>query len=118
MTRELIAQGSNSCEDYEWNNICHRIEKLMDQLDNLTGRWHCELTGFGWRGTSGHKTFEGTTGQDLLFAILPHTDCSFKVYFDKAKGEIVIDNAHHDKPMGGEIYTITVVKPEDEEEDE
>jgi hypothetical protein len=53
-----------------------------------------------------------------LFAILPKTDCSFKVYFDKAKEEIAIDNAHHDKPCGGEWYIITVAKPEDEEEEE
>ena len=117
MTRELITSGSNSCEDYEWKNVCLEIEMLMDQLDNQSGRWHCELTGFGWRGTSRYRTFEGTTGEDLLFAILPKTDCSFKIYFDKAKRQIVVDNAHHDKPMGGEIYIITVAKDEEEQDD-
>ena len=116
MTREFVTFGSSSCEDYEWEDVCLEIEALMDQLDNQSGRWHCKLTGFGWRGTSGNKTFEGTTGRDLLLSILPNTDCSFKVYFDKAKGEIAIDNAHHDKPMGGEWYIITVADIEKEEE--
>jgi hypothetical protein len=30
MTRELIAEGSNSCEDYEWEDICLEIETLME----------------------------------------------------------------------------------------
>ena len=73
---------------------------------NPDGDWHVEVDNFGWRNMSGHKTFAAETGKALLSAVLPDTDCQFKVYEYKNTGGLKIQNWHHDSPWGNEIYRI------------
>ena len=99
--------GSNSCEDYEWEDLCEDLTELMSTY-KPTGLWNGTVSGFGWRGVDGEGTIKATNGRELLLGVLPNTECSFKVY--KERGGIMIDNAHHDKPCGGEIYRLKVAR--------
>lgn len=101
--RSLIVDGSNSCEDWEWDDLCMEISTAMH--DNKY--WKGKMVNFGWRGVSGEKYFIADSGLKLLQEILPKTDCSFKVY-KKGKG-LAINNAHHDSPMWREWYYIMPV---------
>lgn len=106
---DLIVEGSNSCEDFEWEDLLGEITAYIKKV-NPGGRWKAEVKNFGWRGLDGKKEeFEAKTGGDLLSAVLPNCECSFKIY-KHGKSGLAIDNAHHDKPMGGELYKIVAVK--------
>ena len=109
---KVYLEGSNVCEDYEWEDLCDDMTNLMNRI-NPGGDWHCDLSNFGWRGTSGHKDFGANTGGDLFSEILPNTECYFRVY-DRGD-EIHIENFHHDRPMGGEWYVLTPQSESDEE---
>jgi len=90
---------------WQWEAEDHfeRVTSLMRDLHESTD-WYAEVRNFGWRNQSGHKTFRAETGPEFLQAILPQTDCTYKVYF---RGDhIAINNAHHDSPTWNEWYTI------------
>jgi hypothetical protein len=75
---------------------------MLDTLSELMGattRWYCRAENLGWRNTGGEKTFTADNGEELLRAILPKTDCTFKVW-RKGDGGLSINNFHHDSPTG------------------
>jgi len=96
-------------EDYdlyalEWEYLLDHLTDLMKER-NPDGNWHAEMSNFGWRGTNGHKLFFAETGEELLRAILPKTDCQFKIFDYRATG-LALQNYHHDAPTGKEWYHI------------
>lgn len=100
-----VLEGSNTCEDWEWEDLCNDLTELMKAV-NPAGLWRGRVEGFGWRSVDGQRgEFAASCGSELLLAILPNTDCNFKIYKWGRKG-FKIDNAHHDKPCGGEWYFI------------
>ena len=94
----------------EWSDLCDTLTELMEEMSCTN--WLAEVKNFGWRKLNGHLGFIAHTGQELLRAVLPDTDCTFKLY--KRDGEIAINNAHHDSPTWDEWYSI---KPAKEAED-
>ena len=115
----LVAEGfakdeeealESAFEDYdlyslEWEHLLDYLTYLIDQR-NPDGYWYAEMSGFGWRGLSGEKFFFAVTGQELLKAILPDTDCQFNI-FSYGDDGFAIQNFHHDAPTGNEYYHIT-----------
>ncbi len=99
----LVVEGSNSCDEYEWDDLCREI----DNFTQMRSYWKAEVVNFGWMKRTGHKYFIADNAQDLLGAVLPNTECSFKVY--KWKKGIAINNAHHDSPTWKEWYFISPV---------
>ncbi len=103
----------DSC-DYEdehdqqsgWDYLTDALTTFI-QAVHPDGDWHAEVENFGWQSRSGHKDFSAGDGETLLRELLPETECTFKVWFDKEEKKITIDNAHHDKPTGGEMYYVT-----------
>jgi hypothetical protein len=75
---------------------------------NKGGKWHCQVENFGWQSLNGYKDFQATRGQALLSAILPQTDCHFRIFVEgKGFGRYLkIQNFHHDSPTGKEWYTV------------
>ena len=43
---ELLLEGNNNCEDWEWEDLCDQLTEAMDKL-NPSGNWTAEMTGFG-----------------------------------------------------------------------
>lgn len=107
-TKEPNLEGSNySEEDFEWEDLTAELSGLMRECTKFRGAegyWHCEVESFGWQKLSGFKDFKADTGAKLLFAILPNTECHFKIY--KVGNTLRIQNFHHDSPMGAEWYTV------------
>ena len=100
-----IVEGSNSCEDFEWEDLCEELTHHM-RTRNPSLSWTARVEGFGWRSIDGTMdVFRAESGRDLLLKILPNTVCSFKIYKHGRYG-FKINNAHHDKPCGGEWYYI------------
>jgi len=99
--------GTNCCEDFEWEDLCEDITCLMQALGG-GDLWEATVSGFGWRSLDGRAEIKAKNGRELLLGILPNTECSFKVY--KGRYGFMIDNAHHDKPCGGEIYYVRRMK--------
>jgi hypothetical protein len=91
--------------EYYYSDMLDDLTILMQRINPDELEWHATVENFGWMHQSGVSDFNATTGEELLRKTLPKTDCSFKIYDDKTS--IRIDNAHHDKPCGGEIYVIT-----------
>ena len=106
--RNLLLEGSNSCEDFEWEDLTLALTEIMEER-NPSGLWKAEMKNFGWKGVNGEKTFTTNDGKEMLNKILPNTDCSFKIYKYGRNG-IAINNAHHDSPMWAEWYYITKAK--------
>lgn len=86
-------------------------EYLTEVMQDMTkrnyykDRWKATVNNFGWLKQNGFKTFKAENGKELLEAILPETDCTFKIFKDGRNG-IKIQNYHHDSPMGNEWYYI------------
>ena len=102
--REKAYEDSDAAT-WAWEAMTEDLTNLMDTINPGSSVWRVNMRGFGWLSQDDDGTITAESGEDLLHAILPNTDCSFKVY-KKGRG-IVINNAHHDKPMGGEMYYIT-----------
>ena len=98
--------------DGELLNICfdgfaeHLTEILRKK--NKDGFWRVTVSNFGWRNTNGEKAIRIDNAQELIRQILPDTDCTFKIY-NYSKG-LVIQNFHHDSPVGKEWYYLTPIK--------
>lgn len=104
---------SDACADSwlyesEWDYITEFLTEKMKEINPDDRNWYCEAAGMGWRKRNGHKTFHATTGQELLRAILPDTECTFQIYLkqNESDGEkyLYIVNSHHDAM--GEVYEI------------
>ena len=92
--------------DFEWENLTGELTDFMRLINPDGLEWHAEVKGFGWRGLDGEKGFKALTGEVFLSELLPNTENSFKIYFDEKERKITINNAHHDKPTGGEMYYV------------
>ena len=97
-------EGSNSCEEWEWEDLCDAITNFMYELSKEPSEWHATVENFGWRNLNGEKDFIAENGAKLLSGVLPNTECSFTITLEE--DHILINNAHHDKPTGGELYKI------------
>ena len=102
------AAFSMACEDTfyyqcEWEYLIEYLTELIAER-NPGGEWCCDMRSFGWRGVDGYKYFAASDGAELLAAVLPKCECTFKV-FDYGKG-FAIQNWHHDSPVGKEWYYI------------
>ena len=91
--------------EWEWECLTNDLTEVMTTCSE-DGHWHVDVNNFGWRNQSGHKDISVATGQQLLAAILPNTDCTFKIYRYGEDG-LALQNWHHDSPMGNEWYYIT-----------
>jgi hypothetical protein len=119
--RNLVASGECADEDaafeaacgdedlygMAWRDLCARLTDVM-RRKNPDGGWHAAVNNFGWRRLNGHKDFRADTGTKLLAALLPATECAFKVYH-YGRG-LAINNAHHDSPTWDEWYFVTPCK--------
>jgi len=111
------AMMDQDAHEWAWQDFCEDLTNLLYEVNPDRLPWAATVEGFGWRSQSGSlDPFSTMNGQELLWKILPNTECAFKVYHDEDENCIRIDNAHHDKPMGGEWYTIRPHKEDDEDE--
>lgn len=107
---EKDAGDDSDIYQWAWNDLTAEITQWMKKQG--TDRWVGGVTGFGWRGDEGSTEFRATKGEDLLQAVLPKTDNRFEVYLEP--DQIRIENWHHDRPTGGEWYTIKPAPTEEE----
>ena len=108
---KLVFKGTNSCDEHEWEEVTWNIAELMGTNQYFRVR----VSGFGWLAQDGHTVIEVQDEDNFLNQILPNTECSFKVY--KYGDGMAINNAHHDKPTGGEWYYIEPMTYEEYEEE-
>lgn len=92
--------------EWEWDYITEYLTEKMKEINPEDRKWYCEAAGLGWRRLNGHKTFQATTGEELLRAILPDTECTFQIYVEGEgdKQTLRIVNSHHDAM--GEVYEV------------
>lgn len=101
---KLVIDGSNSCEDWEWDDLIMELTGIMKTI-NPDNYWTAKVKNYGWIKKDGEKEiFFADTGKKLLQEILPDTECSFKIY--KYKNGLAINNAHHDSPCWTEWYYV------------
>ena len=65
-----------------------------------------EMNNFGWRELNGHKYVRVMSGRELIAAILPNCECTYRFFKVKHGGKLVMQNSHHDSPVGREFYII------------
>ncbi|MGW8178174.1 MAG: hypothetical protein ACWGQW_05310 [bacterium] len=99
-------------EMWAYEDLTSELTLFMKDI-NPDGQWRALVENFGWMNQNGHASITAHNGVDLLQGVLPRTQCTFKVWMDKEGKKITIDNAHHDKPTGGEMYYITPQENED-----
>lgn len=99
--------GDSDFYDMEYDSMVEYLTEYMHDL-NPDGYWKAEVSNFGWRSLNGHKHFKAETGSELLRAVLPDCDCTYKVFRVRARKWLAIQNSHHDSPCGREWY---VIKP-------
>lgn len=104
-------ETADACRDQDlyditWQDLCENLTSLMNRINPDHCEWHCTVRNFGWRRLNGYKDFKAEDGSALLQAVLPNTECTFKI-FDNGD-HIGLANSHHDAPTGGELYTIEI----------
>ena len=104
---KFIGKATNDCgDDSCWDELSFKMAYYMKDKS----LWNAKVENFGWDNLSGTKEgIKATCGGQILMAILPNTSCSFEVYRYGRYG-FAVNNAHHDKPTGGEWYYITPAK--------
>lgn len=95
---------TNECDEWGENDDYDMVNALIVELCGNT--MDVKVQNFGWRNTCGTST--GLSTENALAKILPNCECSFKIRVDGKR--LMIDNSHHDSPVGGEIYTITATE--------
>ena len=100
---KLILEGSNNCEDFEWEDLITELSSVIKKK-NPNGYWHVEVRNFGWRRINGNSYFHITDGHNLITSILPNTECNFKIH-NYGKG-LAMQNYHYDNPTGNEWHYI------------
>ena len=92
-------------EEYQGKTDDELFRIACEDPDLLTYEWDALCD---WRSLNGEKLFHATTGRELLRAVLPDCDCTFKVY--RYGRGLAINNAHHDSPTWAEWYYILPCK--------
>lgn len=95
--------------EFAYEAMLEEMTALM-MKKNKGPYWYAEVKNFGWQSLSGHRVFKAEKGREFLLAILPKTDCRFKV-FNCVKG-IAVQNWHHDSPVGKEWYRVMPISEE------
>jgi len=104
---------------FQWDFLKEELTEVMHRLNKrnfFKTMWKASVNNFGWRNQDGFKTFHAETGEELLRAILPETDCTFRI-FKYGRNGIKIQNFHHDSPTGNEWYYIKPMTIKEVEED-
>jgi hypothetical protein len=101
---QMLLEWDGEGDEHRWNDLTEELTRLMEGREN----WHCKVANFGWQKSSGETELKADTGRELLRKVLPDADNHFRIYKDSHK--IVIQNAHHDSPMGDETYTLTEIQ--------
>jgi hypothetical protein len=109
--QELFNQASSDSDLFE-----REYEDLTDFLTECMRRnvhhgWFSSVKNFGWDHRSGHKTFTAVTGKELIKAVLPDCDCTYRIY--RYGNGFAINNAHHDSPTWNEWYYISPCRESD-----
>ena len=99
--------------EWGWEDLTSRVTEFIQKV-HPDGDWRAVVTNFGWQNQNGYSDFDAGDGSKMLQAVLPNTSCTFKMWLDEEAKTITINNAHHDKPTGGEIY---VIKPQEREDE-
>lgn len=102
---------TQACQDSDyltlvWENLLDCLQEQLTKINPKNLAYKGTVENFGWRRSSGFKTFKAKDSQDFLNQILPETDCTFNVFLEGKT--IYIQNFHHDSPTGNEWYTITI----------
>jgi hypothetical protein len=90
--------------EFDWEDTCGTLTQWMEEHSEYHGMWEVTVSNFGWRSLSGHAEIKAFTGADLLRGCLPDTANSFTVH--SLGATLSINNSHHDKPCGGELYRV------------
>lgn len=121
LTDEQIEEQVNEDSDlytWEWEYLCEALTELMKKISyrNYYDHyyWYAEVVNFGWRSQSGDNYFKAETGEELLRAILPKTNCTFRIY--RESNRLSIQNFHHDSPVGKEWYHVRAMDKAEVEE--
>lgn len=99
----VFMEGSTSCEDVEWEWLLEDLNSILSEK-NSDLYWRAEVKNFGWDKRSGYRYLKVSNAEDFLYAVLPDTDCRFRIH-DCEKG-IAIRNFHHESPTGNEWYYV------------
>jgi hypothetical protein len=99
------------CQD-EHDNLMEALTGVIEDM-GIT-EWLVQGRQMGWMKRSGYKQFSAKTGPELLKAVLPKTDCTFKIYIHDR--HLTMRVSHHDAPTG-ESYWLAA-QPEENHGDE
>jgi hypothetical protein len=86
----------------EYDYLLMALTDLMGRM-NPESNWVAKVENFGWQKLDGKQEFHADNGGDFLKAILPDTECNFKI-FVRGEGDdqhFAINNTHHDSPVWG-----------------
>lgn len=91
----------------EYDSVVSCLTGVIREL-GITA-WLAQGRQMGWMRRSGYKQFNADSGRALLEAVLPRTECTFKIYIHPS--HLAMRVAHHDAPTG-ESYWLTA-QPDD-----
>ncbi len=100
-------------EDYDlyqwaWDDVKEALTGAMKEMTPgkwLNTYWKAEGRNMGWQHRSGHKFFKAENGEEMMRAIFPQTDLSFKATWGPFHKSIEFVVYHHDAPTG-EFYSV------------
>lgn len=98
------AYGDYDIYQWAWDDVKETLSEAMKAMGD-PGYWKAEGRNMGWQHRSGHKFFKADNGEELMRAIFPNTDLSFKATWGPFHRSIEFVVYHHDAPTG-EFYSV------------
>jgi len=103
---------TNNCSSEDWEFLTDFLTYYLKKV-NRWGYVKVEVSNFGWKKSNAIKYIHVKDGEDLLYKILPNTECEFEFHYNQENKSIEIRNYHHDNSTGSEVYTVTATKKGD-----
>lgn len=94
--------------DIQRESFREYLTEIMQSRKGFTGFWKVEGRNMGWQNRQGYKYIKADSGEELLKAILPDTDCTVTVYRHARGLEMRV--SHHDAPTGEWHVLKTIAK--------
>ena len=107
-TKEVLAAWDGAEEDdaeFLWDDFIYEVQTIMKKMK--TKKFFAYGLNLTWRNVAGYTEFETDSARTLVNKLAPNSDFTMKFYPTENKGIIEVVIAHHDSPLGENMFLMS-----------
>ena len=107
-TKEVLAAWDGAEEDdaeFLWDDFIYEVQTIMKKMK--TKKFFAYGLNLTWRNVAGYTEFETDSARTLVNKLTPNSDFTMKFYPTENKGIIEVVIAHHDSPLGENMFLMS-----------